>query len=76
MADGTVARIALMHPNGEIVASYPADHFEAELVRRMRTGHIQARLLPAESGGARRLVFENQGGEVVFAETLPLGAWK
>ena len=34
---GRVRRVNVMHPNGEILFSFPPEKFEPELVGRMRT---------------------------------------
>src|SRR5258707_2356093 len=46
-----VVGVGLMHPDGRILFSYAADHFDAGLLRRMESGQVRAYL---SSGGGGR----------------------
>jgi len=67
---GGVSRVNVMHPNGEILLSYPPDHFAAELVGKMRAGQIRASLSSAGEDGRRRLTLEDEAGGVVLEEWI------
>jgi hypothetical protein len=64
---GRVNRVHVMHPNGEILLSYPPEHFEAGLVRRMRAGQVRARLLP-EGKATTLLRIEDESGGLLHSE--------
>ncbi len=68
---GGVVRVQVMHPSGEILASFPSGHFGEALVGRIRAGQIRARLLPLDGGAARLLVLAEPSGNVVFEERIP-----
>ena len=68
---GRVWRVHVMHPNGEILFSYPPDHFDSGLVRRMQAGQILARLSDAGPGGGQILSLADESGRVIFTENLP-----
>jgi len=67
---GAVSRVNVMHPNGEILLSYPPDHFAAELLRKMRAGQIRAALSPAGKDGRRLLTIQDEAGGVEFEESV------
>ena len=66
----TVVRVGLMHPDGTILVSCPAGRFEEGLLRRMRAGHIQARLSAAGSDGSRTLWLRDDSDRVIFSEEI------
>ena len=68
---GGVSRVNVMHPNGEILFSYPPHTFTPELLGRMRTGQIRASLSHAGQDGRRLLTVEDDAGHVVFEEWIP-----
>lgn len=68
---GRVSRVNVMHPNGEILFSYPAEHFEPGLVRRMRGGQVRARLSDGGRDGGEVLSFLDESGGVVSTEDVP-----
>jgi len=66
-----IRRVNVMHPNGEILASWAPEQFEPELLRRMRTGEIRATL---EADGERRTVaLRDESGGIVFSEPIAGG---
>jgi hypothetical protein len=67
---GRVNRVDVMHPNGEILFSYPAERFEVALLRRMQAGQIRARLSEGASGAATILSLVDDAGNVVFSESV------
>ena len=69
--DGRVLRVHVMHPNGEILFSYPPGHFDSSLVRRMQAGLLLARLSDAGPGVGQTLSLADESGRVVFAERVP-----
>jgi hypothetical protein len=70
MEGSRVRRVNVMHPNGVILASWPPERFEPDLLRRMRTGEIRATL---EADAERKTVALRDGsGRIVFSE--PVGA--
>ena len=69
---GGVRRVSVMHPNGEILFSYPPEHFEARLVRRMQAGQVRARLSDGERAGRGVLSFLDESGGVLYSEDVPL----
>lgn len=66
MEGSRVRRVNVMHPNGEILASWPPERFEPELLRRMRTGEIRATLEANE--GQETLALRDGSGRIVFSE--------
>jgi hypothetical protein len=68
---GSVSRVYVMHPNGEILFSYPREHFEGRLVRRMQAGQIRARLSYGEGAGRGILLFVDESGGIVCSEDVP-----
>src|SRR5258706_9143482 len=46
-----VVGVGLMHPDGRILFSYAADHFDAGLLRRMESGQVRAYLSSGGGGG-------------------------
>ena len=65
-----VVSVGLMHPDGRILFSYPADHFDAGLVLRMESGHVRASLSSAEGDGSRLLWLQEESGRVVYSERI------
>jgi len=70
-AGDRVLRVLVMHPNGEILASWPPERFEATLLGRMRAGRIRAQLASGDSEGFRVLSLRDDSGEIVHSETIP-----
>ena len=68
---GRVIRVHVMHPNGEILASYPPEKFEAAVLDRMRAGQIRARVSPDPDGAGTLLVLEDVSGSVVLEDRTP-----
>ena len=63
-------RVLVMHPNGEILVSYPPEHFAPGLVRRMRAGQIRAMLSEATSSGVQNLSLVDESGGVILSESV------
>jgi hypothetical protein len=71
MEGSRVRRVNVMHPNGEILASWPPERFEPDLLRRMRTGEIRATF---EAGEGQEFVALRDGsGQIVFSDPVPGG---
>src|SRR5438094_29348 len=64
-------RVHVMHPNREILFSYPPDHFYSGLVRPVHAGQILARLSDAGPGAGQFLSLADESGRVIFTESLP-----
>jgi hypothetical protein len=60
-----------MHPNGEILSSYPPDTFSSELLARMRIGQIRGRVQAGALEGERKIELVDSAGRVVFADRIP-----
>jgi hypothetical protein len=69
---GSVSRVNVMHPNGEILFSYPREYFEPGLVRRMQAGQVRARLSDCGRDGRQVLSFLDESDGVVYSEDVPL----
>lgn len=65
---GRVWRVHVMHPNGEILLSYPPEHFPEALVRRIQAGQVRAMLVEGEAGGTT-LRIEDESGGLLHCET-------
>ena len=64
-----IVGVGLMHPDGRILVSFAADHFEAGLLRRMESGQVRAYL--SSGAGERRLLWlEDESGRVVSSEEV------
>ena len=70
-AGGEVSRVIVMHPNGEILFSYPPEHFERRLVRAIQAGQVRARLSDSGRQDLRILTFLDGSGAVVSSEEVP-----
>lgn len=68
---GRVSRVNVMHPNGEILFSYPPEHFEPGLVRQMQAGQVRARLSDDGRDGGQVLSLLEESGGVVYSEGVP-----
>lgn len=68
---GEVSRVIVMHPNGEILFSYPPEHFEPRLVRRIQAGQVRARLSDSGQHGLQILAFVNEAGVVISSGEVP-----
>ncbi len=66
-----VIRVHVMHPNGEILASYPPEKFDPAIVNRMRAGQIRARVSSDPDGAGRLLTLEELSGNVVLEDRIP-----
>jgi hypothetical protein len=66
-----VSRVIVMHPNGEILFSYPPEHFEPRLVRAIQAGQVRARLSDSAQDGLQILALLNGSGVVVSSEEVP-----
>lgn len=64
---GRANRVHVMHPNGEILLSFPPDHFLPEVVKKMRAGQVKARLVPAGEGKTT-LWLEDESGNCLHSE--------
>ena len=69
--NGRVDRVDVMHPNGEILFSYPPERFEVGLLRRMQAGQIRARLSESTADAGAILSLVDDAGNVVFSEGVP-----
>jgi hypothetical protein len=67
----SVSRVVLMHPDGRILFSYPAVHFDADIVRQMQTGRIRAWMASPETDGSRLLWLEDESARVLYSERTP-----
>jgi len=59
-----------MHPNGEILSSYPPQTFAPDLLARMRIGQIRGRVQPGALEGERKIELVDSAGRVVFADRI------
>ena len=59
-----------MHPNGEILSSYPPETFAPDLLARMRIGQIRGRVQPCALEGERKIELVDSAGRVVFADRI------
>jgi hypothetical protein len=66
-----IVGVGLMHPDGRILFSFPADHFEAGLLRRMESGHVRAHVSSDGGDGRRRLWLQDESGRIVSSESVP-----
>ena len=65
-----IVGVGLMHPDGRILFSFGADHFDAGLLRRMESGHVRA-YLSSEAGDGRRLLWlQDERGRIVSSEEV------
>jgi hypothetical protein len=60
-----------MHPNGEILSSYPPETFAPDLLARMRIGQIRGRVHAGALEGEQRIELVDSAGRVVFADRIP-----
>jgi hypothetical protein len=60
-----------MHPNGEILSSYPPQTFAPDLLARMRIGQIRGRVQQGALEGERKIELVDGAGRVVFADRIP-----
>jgi len=67
---GVVRRVHVMHPNGEILSSYPPQTFAPDLLARMRIGQIRGRVQPGALEGERKIELVDSAGRVVFADRI------
>jgi hypothetical protein len=65
-----IVGVGLMHPDGRILFSYAADHFEAGLLRRMESGQVRAWLSNGGDGGRRFLWLQDESGRIVSSEEV------
>ena len=65
-----VVGVGLMHPDGRILFSFAADHFDAGLLRQMESGHIRAYLSSGEGDGRRLLWLQDENGGIVSSEEV------
>jgi len=65
-----IVGVGLMHPDGRILFSYAADHFEAGLLRRMESGQVRAYLSNGEGDGRRLLWLQDESGRIVSSEEV------
>ena len=70
-AGGRVSRVLVMHPSGEILFSYPPEHFESRLLRLIQAGQLRARLSDLEQHDRQLLSFVNESGAAVYSENVP-----
>ncbi len=59
-----------MHPNGEILSSYPPETFSPDLPARMRIGQIRGCVTPSKESG-QLLELRDAAGRVVFSDRSP-----
>ncbi len=67
---GVVRRVHVMHPNGEILSSYPPQTFAPDLLARMRIGQIRGRVQAGALEGERKIELVDSAGRVVFADRI------
>ena len=67
---GGASRVNIMHPDGEILFSFPPEHFEPGLVRRMQVGQVRARLSQEGQEGSPFLTFLDESGRPISAEDV------
>jgi len=67
---GSVRRVHVMHPNGEILFSYPPETFSPELLARMRVGQIRGCVQSSENG-EMALYLKDASGRIVFSDRSP-----
>ena len=60
-----------MHPNGEILSSYPPETFAPDLLARMRIGQIRGRVQPGAVDGEQEIELVDGAGRVVFSDLIP-----
>ncbi len=65
-----IVGVGLMHPDGRILFSYAADHFDAGLLRRMESGQVRAYLSSGGDGGRRLLRLQDESGRIVSSEEV------
>ena len=65
-----VVGVGLMHPDGRILFSFAADHFDAGLLRRMESGHVRAYVSSGGGDGPRLLWLQDQSGRIVSSEEV------
>ena len=65
-----IVGVGLMHPDGRILLSYSADHFDAALLRRMESGQVRAYLSGDRDGGRRLLWLQDESGRIVSSEEV------
>jgi hypothetical protein len=65
-----VVGVGLMHPDGRILFSFAADHFDAGLLRRMESGEVRAFLSSGGNGGRRLLWLQDERGRIVSSESI------
>ena len=66
---GVVRRVHVMHPNGEILSSYPPETFSSELLARMRIGQIRGCVTPSKDG-EQLLELRDPADRVVFSDRI------
>lgn len=67
---GEVSRVIVMHPNGEILFSYPPEHFEPRILRAIQAGQVRARLSDSGRQDLQILTFLDGSGAVVSSEEV------
>jgi hypothetical protein len=68
---GMVRRVHVMHPNGEILSSYPPETFAPDLLARMRIGQIRGRVHAGAVKAEQVIELIDSAGHVVFADRIP-----
>ena len=66
----TVVGVGLMHPDGRILFSFAADHFDAGLLRRMESGQVRAYLSSGEGKERRLLWLQDESGRILSSEEV------
>jgi hypothetical protein len=59
-----------MHPNGEILSSYPPETFAPDLLARMRIGQIRGRVQAGAVEGEQEIELVDSTGRVVFSDLI------
>jgi hypothetical protein len=67
---GVVRRVHVMHPNGEILSSYPPGTFSSDLLARMRIGQIRGRVQAGAIEGEQEIELVDSTGLVVFSDRI------
>ena len=67
---GFVRRVNVMHPNGEILFSFPPERFDPRLIRQISAGQVRARVIDESPELDSTLEFLDDAGRRLFRETV------
>lgn len=68
MEGSRIRRVNAMHADGRIVASWPPQRFDPDVLSRMRAGQVRARV--AGEPEERRIELSDESGAVLLSEPL------